>query len=151
MVKNKLNRNQAILLISSIILILDQVTKYFSTIYLTDSKPIIQDIFHLTLSKNYGAGFNLLENQQVILIFLALVIIGTIVYYLDKVPNILYLIVSISAILGGAVGNLIDRIRLGYVIDFIDFQVWPVFNVADSAITVAGIFLAIYFWKKSNH
>lgn len=57
--------------------------------------------------------------------------------------------VALSLLLGGACGNLLDRLRLGYIVDFLDFRIWPVFNIADSAITIGIVIVAYLSWKKS--
>lgn len=111
--------------------------------------PIINNIFHFTYINNFGAGFGILQQQRFILIFISVIVIGFIFYYLDKInekESLLQLLVGF--ILGGTVGNLIDRLIYGYVVDFLDFRIWPVFNVADSFVTIGVIGLIIYFWRK---
>jgi len=146
-------KNKSILLISSIsiiIVILDQITKtlirkYFS---LHQSIPLIKNILHFTYIRNTGAGFGILQQQNIFLIFISLIIIGVILYNFKKIIKEKPIHIPLALILGGAVGNLIDRIFIGYVIDFVDFRIWPAFNVADSAITIGAVWLMFYFWKK---
>ena len=73
--------------------------------------------------------------------------IGLILFYYDKLPKKKYVVVSTALIFSGAIGNLIDRIFLGYVVDFIDIGLWPAFNVADSAITIGAIGIIYYLIK----
>ena len=146
-------KNKNIYLISSItvfVILLDQLTKYFISKYmlLHQSIPLIKNILHLTYIQNTGAGFGILKNQNTFLIFTSLIIIGIILFYIKQIIKEKQIHIPIALILGGAFGNLIDRIFLGYVIDFIDFRIWPAFNIADSCITIGALWLIIYFWKK---
>jgi len=144
-------KNKKILLWTSLIVILlDQLTKVIvvKTMSLNQSIPLIKNILHLTYVTNTGAGFGIFKNMNSILIWITIVVIGAIFYYYDKIPKKTMPQLCTGLILGGAIGNLIDRVFIGHVIDFIDFRVWPVFNIADSAITIAVIGLLIYFWRK---
>ena len=132
---------------SAAILILDQLTKFLAASKLTASLPIIKNVFHLTLTTNTGAGFGILKNFNSALIWVSIFVIGMILYYYDQIKGN-RTAVAVGLILGGIVGNLIDRIRLGYVVDFLDFRVWPIFNIADSAITIGIFLIIIYYWKK---
>lgn len=135
------------------VLSLDQLTKFFITqsLSLNQSVPIIKGILHLTLIYNRGAAFGILTNQISLFIFTSVFAIILIYFNLknnkDKKPPIYS--ISLSLILAGALGNLIDRLFLGYVVDFLDFRIWPVFNVADSAITIGAILLG-YSILKNN-
>jgi signal peptidase II len=124
---------------------LDQIIKnYFSGLLSAgQSLPLIKNIFHLTLVKNSGAAFGILPNQRPFLIVIGLLVLGLILYFIKKTPKSDYLMLSsLSLILGGSLSNLYDRIVRGYVIDFIDFRVWPVFNFSDVMID-AGIGLIV--------
>jgi len=115
---------------------------------LHQSIPLINNILHLTYIQNTGAGFGILKGSNTTLIFISLIIIGIILFYFDRIIKEKPTHIPVALILGGAVGNLIDRIFLGHVIDFVDFRIWPAFNIADSAITIGALLLIIYFWKK---
>ncbi len=146
-------RNKYITIFSAalIVILIDQITKFLVKInfQLNESVPFIKNIFHLTYRHNYGAGFGILQQQTYILIFISLIVIGAIFYYFDKIKNKeISLQIFVGFILGGTIGNLIDRISYSYVIDFLDFQIWPVFNFADTFVTVGVIALIIYLWKK---
>lgn len=136
--------------ITTLIILLDQLTKYLISKYLNlnQSIPLIKNILHITYLQNTGAGFGMLKGWNTILIFLSLIIIGLILFYFDKITKEKQIFIPIALILGGAIGNLINRIFLGHVIDFIDFRIWPAFNIADSCITIGALWLIIYFWKK---
>jgi len=125
---------------------LDQFTKalVMRSMVPGQSIPLIQDIFHLTYVLNPGAAFGILSNQRAFLLATgAVLILATAYFYplLKKSDPCLQF--GATAILGGAVANLIDRVQTGSVVDFFDFRIWPVFNVADIAI-VAGMALMIY-------
>jgi len=139
-----------IFLISIFVVLLDQFTKYLVSRYmeLSQSIPIIKNVVYFTYIRNTGAGFGILKGWNTILIFISLIIIGILFFYFDRIIKEKQIYVPIALVLGGAVGNLINRIFLGYVIDFVDFRIWPAFNVADSCITIGALWLIICFWKK---
>lgn len=144
------------------VVILDQLTKWqvTSAMRLHESIPIISDLFSLTYIRNSGAAFGILAGSHAgfRLVFfgltsvLALALLGTI--YMRLSPADWIGQVSVASIFGGAVGNLIDRIRFGEVIDFLDFSFlghhWPAFNVADAAITVGVCFLIGHFFTHKE-
>ncbi len=92
---------------------------------------------------NTGAGFSIFQNMNTLLIWLSLIILGLIIVFYDRFPK-----VSLLLIVSGLIGNLIDRIFLGHVIDFIDFKFWPVFNIADSLIVIGAILMIIIVMKE---
>ena len=129
-------------ILAGVILSLDQFTKFIVTKNLMphESIPIIKGVMHCTLVYNRGAAFGILRGQLFLFIFTSIVAIILIYRSLKAARSNLYGI-SLGLILAGAIGNLIDRVRFGYVIDFLDFRIWPVFNIADSAITIGAILL----------
>jgi signal peptidase II len=137
-----------------LVLFLDQLSKHLAVknLILSQSVPIIKGIFHLTLIHNRGAAFGILKNQVPLFIFISLFAIILIYFNLKKSRNKENIVfnISLALILGGALGNLIDRLFLGYVIDFLDFRIWPVFNVADSAITIGAILLGYSILKSGR-
>jgi signal peptidase II len=137
---------------ASIAIIIDQLTKFLinMNLELNQSIPVINNVFHLTYILNSGAGFGILQQQKLLLIFISIIVIGVILYYIRKIKNEKVLQVLAGLVLGGTMGNLIDRISYGYVIDFLDFRIWPIFNFADSFLTISVIGLIIYFWKKDK-
>jgi len=134
-----------IFLIALFILSLDQLTKSIivKNLSVNQSIPVIKGIFHLSLVYNRGAAFGILKGQAIFLIFTAVIAVSLIIITLKKSSGAKFSAekISLSIILAGALGNLIDRFVFGYVIDFLDFRIWPVFNVADSAITIGAIML----------
>jgi len=132
-----------ILIIVLAILSFDQLTKFIITrnLALNQSIPVIKGIFHLTLVRNRGAAFGILKNQIPFLIFTAIFAIILLYLAIRKNKHKKIYSIALSMILAGAIGNLIDRVFFGYVIDFLDLRIWPVFNLADSAITIGAILL----------
>ncbi|MCG8515326.1 MAG: signal peptidase II [Halanaerobiales bacterium] len=127
----------------------DQLIKALirSNFLLYQSIPLVSDVFHLTYVQNTGAGFGILAGRQNFFIIIAgLIITGLLIYKYQAADNRL-LDLALGLIIGGALGNVIDRIFLGYVVDYLDFRIWPVFNLADAMIVIgSGIFI-FYFWK----
>ncbi len=139
------------LILSIFIILADQITKSAATQYLMGQRPIeiIKNFVELHYVKNYGAAFGILQNQRwFFIVITSIVVFAMVVYMLRNNKNITILTkLSISMLSGGAVGNLIDRVRLGYVVDFIklDLKIYnfPVFNIADIFIVV-GTALLVY-------
>lgn len=129
---------------------LDQFSKYITQDII--STDIIKGFFSITYTKNTGAAFGLFQGQHLLLTIISLTICIMIIY-LSMSGNIPYKIIPQTAsalIFGGAIGNLIDRIMLGYVRDFLSVWIWPNFNIADIAITLGAITLMIYIIKKEK-
>ncbi|CEQ27863.1 signal peptidase II [Paraclostridium sordellii] len=136
-----------ILIIIGLIAI-DQISKYLAVNYLANigSIPIIKNVFHLTYVENRGAAFGMFQNNQIIFIVVAIAACVFGLYYLYKKDLNILGKSAIILIISGALGNLIDRIRLGFVVDYFDFRViWDyVFNVADVFVVVGTILLCVY-------
>lgn len=144
-------------------IILDQVTKFYiqHAIRLNESVIVIQNFFSLTYIRNPGAAFGFFADQSaafrsVFFLIISLLALSLLLFFFAQTPKEETASLSaISLLFGGAVGNLIDRLRLGEVVDFLDFYLgrfhWPAFNVADSAITI-GISLLMFhlFWPKKE-
>lgn len=139
--------------ISIVAIVLDQWTKFavVDAMYLGQSKQVIP-FFNLTYVHNYGAAFSILYDaggwQRYFLSAVALAVSGVILWWLYKsTKKQVLMCVAFAFILGGAVGNLIDRVLHGYVIDFLDFYMntyhWPAFNIADSSIFIGAALLIV--------
>ncbi len=137
-----------VILITFLILIIDQVTKLLVLKNITSSVTVIKNILYFSVIKNTGAAFGILKNETMLLIWFSVIVIGVILFYMDKIPKDKIVQIFTALILGGTISNLIDRLRLGYVIDFINFKIWPAFNIADAAVTIGAIGLIIYLMKK---
>jgi signal peptidase II len=136
---------------AAIVIIIDQISKHLISSLMQEGQSItlINNFLYITYVRNPGAAFGLFPYQTAFFIIITLVVAVLILYYYRILSeDHKWLRFSLALQLGGALGNLIDRIRGGYVIDFINFTVWPpVFNLADSAIVIGiGIFL-IAFWR----
>lgn len=148
-----------------LVVVFDQLTKFWviRNFSMFESREIIPGFFNLIYITNPGAAFGLLSGnhggwRHVFFVTVAVVAIGVMVAALKQFRNEgKIFIVAIGLIAGGAVGNLVDRLRLGEVVDFLDFYVkgyhWPAFNVADSSITIGvGMFLVgNFFFTKKHH
>lgn len=147
-------------LVALLVVLLDQLTKWwiFATFRLYESLPVIPGFFDLTFVVNTGAAFGMLAGEQNLwrqLFFISVTLVALVVlcfaFRQYRRQGHLYA-VAIGLIGGGATGNLLDRLRLGHVVDFLDFSIkghhWPAFNVADSAISVGvALFLVAAFWE----
>lgn len=157
----------AILLTATVALILDRLSKFVMVNYVFDIEnlsadtvaetvPVIKDVFHFSYHGNTGMAFGMFSDSKVFLILLCLVILAVIgvVIYKTKPSKILEKI-SYGMIIGGAIGNLVDRINYGFVIDFLDFRLidYPIFNVADCFVVIGAVLLCIcviFFDKRED-
>ena len=130
--------------------IADQIAKAAAHYFLSDRSmlEVVKSFFYLGYTENSGAGFGILQGQNSIIMWLTIAFIGFVFYYYGKLPNDKKVVAFAALMLGGAVGNLLDRVLLGAVRDFIAFTFWPSFNIADMALTVGAIGLLAYFWKE---
>ena len=138
-----------LLLVALVVLVLDQATKLFMRLVLGDELPmVVTGFFNLVLVYNQGVSFSLLWFEGAagpyILAALALAIVGALIWWVRREPRP-FNAVTVGLIVGGAIGNVIDRLYLGAVVDFLDFHAfgwhWPAFNVADSGIVVGALLL----------
>jgi len=136
--------------VTAFVVLIDQMTKYLvkTIIPLSASYPVIPNILYFTHTTNTGASFSLFTSYSFILGMIAGAVAAGIIVWYKQIPKN-YLLPA-ALILAGTLGNLIDRILQGHVTDFIDVRIWPVFNVADSAITIAAIMLIIIVWKEEK-
>ena len=125
------------------VIALDQITKFLVSIMYTGNPwSIIGNFLKISLTHNTGMSFGMFKGRYQFAICAALIVIGVILYYYDEINERANLIAA-ALIIGGAIGNLIDRIVYGAVIDFIDFGFWPSFNLADTALVI-GVMLLVY-------
>lgn len=134
---------------------LDQVVKLWASNFLKNIEtiPIIQDIFHLTYIENRGAAFSILQGKTVFLAILTSVILIVILYALaTKKMHTRLGYWSLLLVAGGAIGNLIDRLVRGFVVDMFDFRLiqFPVFNIADVFVTIGGILFVFYYMVQHD-
>lgn len=134
----------------TVLVALDQLSKFLivKNVRLNQSIPMIKDFFNITYVKNFGAGFSILQNQTYALLAFTLIAIVIIISLLVKTnKHNKFEIICLLLIISGAIGNFIDRLRLTYVVDFLDFIIFgynfPVFNLADCFITIGCFLLMI--------
>ncbi|MBQ6560660.1 MAG: signal peptidase II [Erysipelotrichaceae bacterium] len=134
----------------------DQFSKFFIVRHfaLGQKVSVIPGFFNLTNVRNTGAGFSILTDQTAFLSAVSVIAVIALIYLLRKEKD-LFTRISYLMIIAGALGNLIDRFRLGYVVDFLDFYIFrydfPVFNIADSFITIGCFLLILINIKESRH
>lgn len=136
-----------------LIIIADQITKYLvvQNIGVYDTVRVIPKVLEFVYVKNTGAAFSILDNMTWLLGLISMAFcVLAVIFVIKKQPKDKMLLLSISMLVGGAMGNGIDRIFRGFVVDFIgtSFMNFPVFNVADISITVGAVILIIYIMKK---
>ncbi len=142
--------------VALLIFLVDQGSKYLVLRNLRWGEPwnpitSLKRLVSLTLVTNTGAAFGLLPDQGTLLAIVAIVVVVAILLYERHIPRGQpWLRIALGMQLGGAAGNLLDRLHYGHVIDFIDFKVWPIFNLADSAVVVGVCILALYFWRSEK-
>lgn len=133
-----------------LIVFFDQLSKILVKSSFNLGESISFGIFELTYIQNTGAGFGLLRGFNLVLVFVSVLVLGAIIYYYHNKIKVKEKLVLFSSafVFGGTLGNLIDRVAYGFVVDFINFPYWPAFNIADMAISAGVVGLVIYFWKK---
>ncbi len=153
-------KQQALIALIAIVFIiaLDQITKSLVHLKLSvgESLPVIKNVLHITLVTNTGAAFGIFKNATPVFILIsisAVIFVSVLIINIIKKASFfknLRFDIALLLIISGALGNLIDRIRLGYVIDFIDVRIWPVFNIADTSITIGTCLLLLSFLKNTD-
>lgn len=147
-------------LLMAVLIVADQITKFLAVVNLKDQLPWVlwEGVFELQYLENRGAAFGMLQGKKGFFILTSVIVLAVIVYVLVKIPcqkKYTKLHITLVFIASGAVGNLIDRIRYDYVVDFLYFRLidFPIFNVADIYVTLASIMLAVlllFVYKDSD-
>jgi signal peptidase II len=136
------------------VFLLDRIIKIwiFNNLVLGMSYPVIENIFHITPIHNTGIAFGMLSGfDNLVFIFITIVIVSIVAGFLFfKKSSSVCLTMGLLLIFSGACGNLSDRLFYGYVMDFIDLRVWPVFNISDSAITIGASMVLFYMFKHKT-
>lgn len=142
-----------LLLVALGVLALDLFTKYIvqSQMELFQSIPVINNVFHITYILNPGAAFGMLANKTAFFIIVTLfLLLGVAMFYKQLKQQGTVAVLALGMVVGGALGNMIDRFRYGQVVDFLDFRVWPIFNLADVAIVMGMALLVIKILKMES-
>ena len=154
-----LRRMRLLLLVAAIAILVDQVSKRLveAGMQLYESVPIIGHWFGLTRTQNFGAAFSMFQSGGFILIIIAAIVTGVILYYAPRLPENDHVSrIALGLQLGGALGNVIDRLRQGYVTDFLHLQIpeigfdWPVSNIADICIVAGVITLIVISLRRGD-
>lgn len=138
-----------------LVVLLDYITKRIvsGNMVLYQSIPVIKGVFNITYVKNTGASFGMMAGARWFFVAVTVILIAAVIYYAvkNKITDKLFL-VSASFVVGGGIGNLIDRIATGAVVDFFDFRLinFAIFNVADCFVVVGVILMAIYYIKEEK-
>ena len=138
------------LLTAILVALLDQATKWYVATHmdLGETIPVIPEIFHWTYIINPGAAFGILAYQRWFFLAIVILLFGAFFFFRKRIPKEpRYFSAAIGMLLGGALGNAIDRVRISGVVDFFDFRIWPIFNVADIFICVGVALIVFYFWR----
>jgi len=156
MLRGKIKLFLPLIGITSLVLAADQLTKWLVQEIIVPRNPqvivVIEGIFELSYTTNTGAAFGLMRGQNLILTIITIVAIGFIFVYYKQYLHSLWMRIALSVLLGGALGNFLDRIRHGEVTDFLRFRLlpnfwWPTFNLADVAVCVGAGMLMIYLLR----
>ncbi|HHW45099.1 MAG TPA: signal peptidase II [Desulfotomaculum sp.] len=134
-------------------LVVDQVSKELIQRWMWEGESIavIPHVFHITYIRNPGAAFGLFPYRTGFFVAVTLLVAAAVVVaHLRLSPARHLMRISLGLVLGGAVGNLIDRLRFGLVVDFLDFRIWPVFNLADTAIVIGAFLLVLAVWRDDR-
>lgn len=143
-------------LISFLVVVIDQLLKFMmiKTLVYSESVPIIKGFFSLTLVYNTGAAFGILRGKQNLFLILPILTIGLILILYIKSKERQKILVPLGLLLGGTIGNLVDRLRYGFVVDFFDLYFrswhWPAFNIADASICFGVLLLFLQVVSKNR-
>jgi len=139
-----------------VLLLIDIISKLIidNSFHFMETRPIIMNFFSLTKVYNEGASWNILSGHRIILIIITIMVLVFLIYYMTKFKDNTRNLIAFSLLFSGIIGNLIDRVIYGYVIDFLDFTIfgydYPVFNFADIFIVCGVILLGIAIYKKED-
>lgn len=144
-------------LVAVLVVIADQIAKWLILDWIgpgaeSHRREILGSHVALHYVENSGVAFGFLQGQGLLVPILALAVVAFLFRMYQRVASpSMWFAVGSGLIFGGSIGNLIDRVRLGFVIDFIRVATWPAFNLADSAITIGALVLAWWYWGQSSH
>lgn len=142
-----------LLWLAALVVVADRVTKYLVVTNMTEgqSLPVVEGIFHWTYVLNPGAAFGMMAHNRILFLAVGAAVVAAVWYFRRDILAEGPLVRSGAALfLGGALGNLWDRVQSGLVVDFFDFRVWPVFNVADIAICVGAALVVLGIFRKEK-
>ncbi|MBW2964170.1 signal peptidase II [Candidatus Woesearchaeota archaeon] len=149
---NFIENNLSLLLVSVAIIIVERIIKFYVTEYLRigESIPVLGSTLMITRAENVGAGFGILRGYNLVFILAAAAVLILIIYFYNQIIYDRLLVFSFAFLLGGTVGNMMDRLFFGHVIDYVDLSFWPTFNLSDLALTTGAVLLIIYMYMVEN-
>ena len=156
MVRNTMMSSMPLFVVALPVLIVDQLTKWLihQHISMYGQYVIIEGIFNLRYDTNDGAAFGLMPGQNLPLVIISVLAVGFIFFYYRHFRDSPWMRIALGFLLGGALGNSIDRIRLGEVTDFLQFRLpgfwWPTFNVADIAVCIGAVMLIVHMFRRQG-
>lgn len=139
-----------------LMIVIDQLVKWWTVenIALDTVRDFIPNVMSLAYLRNYGAAWSLLQNQQIFFAVVTVAVMSVAIWYLAKhLQKSLWMVIGLCLVIAGGLGNFLDRVRLGYVVDMfhLDFVNFPVFNVADSYLTVGVLILFVWIMKEGDN
>lgn len=143
-------------LIAIVIIVIDQITKglIVANMKIGEQIPLIENLLYITSHRNKGAAFGILQGQMWLFFTITIIVVIGVIYILQRKVNYIGTGVAYGLILGGAIGNFIDRLFRGEVVDFIDVKIvsydFPIFNVADSSLVIGVILLMLFTFKEEK-
>ncbi len=149
---NKWEHTIVVALIIFLVIAMDRICKYYVEEFLRigESIPVIGEFFMITRVNNTGAAFGLMKGYSLLFIIAGIVVVGLFIYYYNEIIKDYFLIAASTFILGGTIGNMIDRVYFGYVVDYLDIGFWPTFNLSDFFLTIGVIILSIFIYSSSK-
>jgi signal peptidase II len=143
-------------LVALLVFVVDQATKWLIVNKMEQGQSIsvIDQVFYITSHRNRGAAFGILQDQRYFFIIITIIVVGAVIYYLQKHAHDKLLKTALALVLGGALGNFVDRLLRGEVVDFLDTYIgsydFPIFNVADSALVIGVGLIFIQSFMESK-
>lgn len=151
---NFIQNNLALFVTALCIIVVERFIKYYivEMLSLGESIPVIGETFMITRSQNLGAAFGIFQGFGWIFVAASIGVIIIFIVFYNRIIKDTWLIFASAFILGGSVGNMMDRLFFGHVIDYIYFSFWPTFNISDAALSIGTLILAIkiYYWEKEH-
>lgn len=146
---NFLENNLALILVAVTVIIVDRIVKFYVTenLRLGESIPVIGNAFMITRSENLGGGFGVMQGQNWLFIGAAALVLALMIYFYNTIIYDRLLVFASAFVLGGTVGNMMDRLFFGRVIDYVNFSFWPTFNISDASLTIGIALFIIYLYR----
>jgi signal peptidase II len=149
-----IENNLALALIAVAVIVVERLVKFYiaQNLYVGESIPVLGRAVMITRTENLGAGFGLLAGYNWLFVGAACLVLVLVIYFYENIIYNRLLVFATAFILGGTVGNMMDRVFFGRVTDYIDFSFWPTFNLSDISLVVGIglLFIYMYYWRKEG-